>query len=334
MDLLPNEDQQQFAEVAGDYLERELPVGRMRRAAADGATETRAAADMGWLGVAVSEAVGGAGMSVADELLIYREAGKRLLSPTVLATALAAGLVADAGLGELARGFLGGQAAAFAHPLERQRAGAPHGAYLLIDGARAEHALLWSIDGLQLWRAPRGGGRTPAVCIDESLVCERVALDQAELVAEAGPLGAAAQRARILTAGMLVGMAQATCGMAGEYAKMREQFGKPIGAFQAIKHKCADMVVRAESAQAQAIFAAAAAAGGRQDADFHSIAAKIVATRAAIQNARSNIQVHGAMGFTVECDAHWFVKRAHVLDQLGGPTRQQQQLLLQCPGSL
>ncbi|MBV9512342.1 MAG: acyl-CoA dehydrogenase family protein, partial [Caulobacteraceae bacterium] len=250
MDLLPNEDQQQFAEVAGDYFERELPAGRLRRAPADGAAEAKAAAGMGWLGVALGEAVGGAGLSVADELLIYREAGKRLVSPTVLASTLAAQLAADAGETALAAAFVGGKAAAFAHPTGQD------GAVLLIDGAGADHAVLWTVDGLQLCEAPHGAGREPAICIDESLAAERVDLGSAKVIAQADAFGPAAQRARILAAGLMVGMAQAARDMGGEYAKVREQFGKPIGAFQAIKHKCADMVVRAESAQAQAMFAA------------------------------------------------------------------------------
>ena len=334
MDLLPNADQQQFAEIADDFLTRELPVGRLRRARLDGAAEVRAAAQMGWLGVALTEAVGGSGMSVADELLIFREAGKRLASPAVLATTVAAQLAAEAGETELAHAFLGGRPAAFAHGLERQPRGELGGGFLLLDGAQADHVVVWTIEGLQLLEAPRGAGRTAAACVDDSVPAERVDLAQARPLAAAEALAPAADRARVLAAGLMVGMAQACRDMAGDYAKVREQFGRPIGAFQAIKHKCADMVVRAESAQAQAMFAAAAAAGQRADAAFHSISAKIIATRAAFDNARGNIQVHGAMGFTVECDAHWHLKRAHVLDQLGGQAKQQQALLLKTPPSL
>jgi alkylation response protein AidB-like acyl-CoA dehydrogenase len=119
--------------------------------------------------------------------------------------------------------------------------------------------------------------------------------------------------------------------MAVEYAKARQQFGKPIGSFQAIKHLCADMAIRAEAAACQVIFAALVQAEGHAGVDFHSVAAKLVAVEAALQNAAQNIQIHGAIGFTAEADAHLFIKRAHVLEQLWGDTRQQRRLMLAAP---
>ncbi|MBV9996709.1 MAG: acyl-CoA/acyl-ACP dehydrogenase [Caulobacteraceae bacterium] len=328
MDLLPNEDQQQIAEVAGDFLTAELPAGRLRRAPADGPAEVRAAAAMGWLGMALPEAVGGAGLTVADELMVFREAGRQLISPSLLATTLAADLALSAGDKALAGEFLAGRPAAFAHPLGEAEADSLDREFLLIDAGAADHVLVWTAQAIALARAPRQG-RQPGAGIDDALTYERLRLDGGSLIARSQTMGPAALRGRILAAAMLVGMAQATRDMASEYAKVRQQFGRAIGGFQAVKHRCANMVVEAECAQAQTIFAAAAAAGGREDAPFHSFAAKIMATRASFANARSNIQVHGAMGFTVECDAHWYVKRSHVLDQLGGQARQR--LLLQCP---
>ena len=103
--------------------------------------------------------------------------------------------------------------------------------------------------------------------------------------------------------------------LATEYAKEREQFGRAIGSFQAVKHLCADMLVRAEVARA-AVYAAAVALDGRSDDDpaRAASAAKIMAGDAAIANGKSGIQVHGGIGFTWEVDAQRFWKRATVLD--------------------
>ena len=121
--------------------------------------------------------------------------------------------------------------------------------------------------------------------------------------------------------------------MAVDYAKLREQFGRPIGAFQATKHRCADMAVRAEAAWCQTVLAALAAARGQTDAGFHAAAASIVAARAAIDNAEQNVQLHGGIGYTMECDAHLYLKRAHLLERTLCGVRAGQKRLLAEPAS-
>ena len=131
----------------------------------------------------------------------------------------------------------------------------------------------------------------------------------------------------ILTAALQVGHAAETLDLAVAYAKEREQFGKPIGSFQAIKHLCADMLVRAEVARA-AVHAAAcladapdvleaeAASAGATPLAWQQRAvagAKLLADEAALANGRASIQVHGGMGFTWEVPVHLAYKRARVL---------------------
>ena len=131
----------------------------------------------------------------------------------------------------------------------------------------------------------------------------------------------------LLTAALQVGHAAAVLDLAVAYAKERHQFGQPIGAFQAVKHICADMLVRAEVARAgvQAaacladapdVAAAEAEAAGCSAADMVDRAvmgAKLLADEAALANARAAIQVHGGMGFTWEVPLHLHLKRARVL---------------------
>jgi len=118
----------------------------------------------------------------------------------------------------------------------------------------------------------------------------------------------------ILTAALQIGLASVMTEMAVAYAKEREQFGRPIGSFQAIKHLCADMVVRTEVARA-AMHAAAVSVDqpGVGDEVIAAAGAKLLADEAALLNGKGCIQVHGGMGFTWEVAAHLYYKRARVL---------------------
>jgi alkylation response protein AidB-like acyl-CoA dehydrogenase len=110
----------------------------------------------------------------------------------------------------------------------------------------------------------------------------------------------------LLTAAEQVGSAARTTELAVRYAREREQFGRPIGSFQAVKHLCAEMLVRAELARV-AVYAAALTGD-----PLDCAAAKLLADEAAVHNARDCVQVHGGMGFTWETDVHLHLKRAWV----------------------
>jgi alkylation response protein AidB-like acyl-CoA dehydrogenase len=112
------------------------------------------------------------------------------------------------------------------------------------------------------------------------------------------------REAALLTAAQQLGSAARTVEMAVEYAGRREQFGAPIGSFQAVKHLCAQMLVRAEVARS-AVYAASVT-----ERDLEVSAAKLLADEAAVRNARDCLQVHGGMGFTWEADVHLHLKRA------------------------
>jgi alkylation response protein AidB-like acyl-CoA dehydrogenase len=137
-------------------------------------------------------------------------------------------------------------------------------------------------------------------------------------------------RATVLAAAYLTGLAAAAAALATEHAKTREQFGKPIGVNQAIKHACVDMEIAASAAQAQTFFAAIALADGRTDALLQVLSAATVAGSAAVDNASAGIQVFGGMGYTFENDMHLYLKRAHVFRHLfGEPTDVLAELLAQ-----
>jgi alkylation response protein AidB-like acyl-CoA dehydrogenase len=140
----------------------------------------------------------------------------------------------------------------------------------------------------------------------------RVEPGEGERFADTAPAGlaAAAARGAVAIAHELVGIAQATLDLAVEHARGREQFGKPIGVYQAISHRCADMFVNVELARSHAYFAAWAVETGDERAELAASQAKACAAESAIANAQGCIQVHGGIGFTWEHDAHMYLKRA------------------------
>jgi alkylation response protein AidB-like acyl-CoA dehydrogenase len=125
----------------------------------------------------------------------------------------------------------------------------------------------------------------------------------------------------LLTAAEQLGTATRVCELAVQHARTREQFGQPIGAFQAVKHLCAGMLVRAETARA-AVYAAAVTADPVDIA-----AARLLADDAAERGARDCLQVHGGMGFTWECEVHLHLKRAWVRARRGGGGAESEELL-------
>jgi len=148
-----------------------------------------------------------------------------------------------------------------------------------------------------------------------------------------GPDVASRMRAEatMLTAAMLTGIAAATTDAAVAYAKEREQFGKPIGAFQAVKHLCADMYVRMEVARAAVYAAACVLDDPAGDDGARAVAgAKLLAGEAAVANGKTSIQVHGGMGFTWEVDQHLYLKRAAVLRNAFGGTHAHEEAMAAC----
>lgn len=313
IDLSLTDEQGEIVAAAAALLAQEAPVSRLRPGAAQPDVHLALAA-WGWFGVGLPEADGGLGLSVADEALLYIEAGRVLLSPSILAASLAARMAAPALRADL---LSGRRRAAMAMP-------AGDGRFYGFDRGEAE--VLVTIDhelaGLYPADAFRG---TPTSGLDESVTMETGRLDlDRRLAAEPGDRGV------LLVAAMLAGIARASCDAAVAYAKVREQFGQPIGAFQAVKHRCADMAVQAYAAEAQVRLAATAARDDVEHAAFQIAAAARTAMTAARANGASAIQVHGGMGFTADCEAHLHLKRSHLLGQLIGGRAAQDAWLLAC----
>jgi hypothetical protein len=177
---------------------------------------------------------------------------------------------------------------------------------LLLGGGVAGLALACDGPELRLLSIPEGASLLPS--LDWIGTVTRLP-SGASVVAEVRD-AALARRLRLLIAAQQQGVAETAVAESNGYARLREQFGRPIGSFQAVRHRIVDMEVRARRAEAQLYFAAVALRDEREDAAFQVEAALLLANDAARANAEENIAVHGAIGVTTENSAHLLLKRA------------------------
>jgi alkylation response protein AidB-like acyl-CoA dehydrogenase len=307
------EDQKEIKGVARDLLAARSPMEAVRRAAEGGAYDPelwRELADLGWPGIAVAEAHGGGGLGAVELGVLLEELGYACAATPFLPTATIAAAIDAAGTDAQRERWLprlaSGEATAGLGTRELVADGMDAAVLLLLDGDRAE-----LVDAAE-------AELEPVATIDPTRAFARV------LDAPAGePLGdAAAGIVATAIAAEVVGVAQRALDMTLAYVKERKQFGTPVGAFQAVGHRCAQMLLDTESARSTAYFAAWAV-----DADPERLPeAAALAAAAAADGGRdvtaSAIQAHGGIGFTWEADVHWLYKRAQLdAAMLGGAGR-------------
>jgi len=257
--------------------------------------------DTGVFALRVPETDGGLGLGASEAVLVFEELGRALVPGPLVATELAARFAPDAVTGERIIGLVDAHDGLIVveYPDDVD-------ALLVIGDDDVRLVDTGALPGVDATRPL--DALTPVRWVSEPLP-DGEPLGGAELVDELRRVG------RVLTGALQLGIAARTVELATAYAKEREQFGRPIGSFQAVKHLIADMLVRAEVTRA-AVYAAACAIDGRSDDDPGRAAAvaKVVAGDAALENARTCIQVHGGIGYTWELDVQRYWKRASVLD--------------------
>jgi alkylation response protein AidB-like acyl-CoA dehydrogenase len=313
MDFDLTDDQREIKRTARDLLAARSGWEAVRAAAEAGAPDDRLWAqlrELGWPGIAVAEEHGGQGLGAVELAVLAEEHGYACATTPFLQTAAAAAAIQAAGSADQRARWLPGLAAGEETAAVGRRdllAGAADAAVVvLLDGDSAE----------VLDRA--AAGLAPLGTIDSTRAYARVTGD-----ADGEPLAAgAADRIVAALAAEVVGLSQRALDMTVEYVKDRKQFGVPVGSFQAVSHRCAQMLLDTEGARSTAYFAAWAA-----DADPDRLGeAAALAGAAAAGGVRdvtgSAIQAHGGIGFTWEADVHWLYKRAQ-LDAalLGGAGR-------------
>lgn len=295
-----DEDERALQEGVRELCRGRLGLDRLRQAEGGGLDRSVWAevAEAGVFGLRYAAELGGLGLGTTHAAVVFEELGRALVPGPLVATHLAAGLVDGAPDGSTVVGLV-------------EEGDGP----VLIEHAGDLDALLLLGPGrVGLLRAGAFDGSPVTRPLDPLTPLRRV--DDLPEGDELGTRWLAARLRRegaVLTAALQLGNALATADLAVAYAKERQQFGRPIGSFQAVKHLCADMRVRAEVARA-AVYAAAVVLDdpGSGDADSAVATAKLLADEAAHDNAKTCVHVHGGMGFTWEVPAHLYLKRARV----------------------
>jgi alkylation response protein AidB-like acyl-CoA dehydrogenase len=332
MSIAIGEDREALAAAARRFLADRCPPA-VARAAMEAEAEAlppfwEELAGLGWLGLAVAEADGGEGYGYAELAVVVEELGRVVAPGPMLPTAWAAALAPPEARPDLAAGrrvgavALGGSIAGTPEGDGRLRLTGSTGPVLC--GAVADVVVVpVTVGGDERWAVVERAGATatPLAPLDPTRGLAR--LDLAGAVA--GPVPGL-DRARVEAVGVALAAAEAAGGaawcveVAAAHARDRRQFGRPIGQFQAVKHRCADMLVGLEQARAVAWDAAAALDGdpGGDDTALAVAAAGAVAFEAYAAAAKDCIQVLGGIGFTWEHDAHLYLRRALALRQLFG----------------
>jgi len=260
---------------------------------------------MGVFALRLEESEGGVGLGLADAVLVFAELGRRLVPGPVVWTHLLAGSIEGATTGDVIVGGLSEEG---------------DGPIVIEHLEHLDALIVLREDGVHRID-PKGLEGTPIERpLDPLTPIHHVkSLPAGEKIGDATLATTLQRDGAVLASAMLFGIAEMTQELATEYAKRREQFGRPIGGFQAVKHMLADMFVRQELCRS-IVYAAGATVDTPEVGSVSRAvsAAKLIAGEAALKNARACIQVHGGMGYTWEVPAHYYLKRTWVLENVFG----------------
>jgi alkylation response protein AidB-like acyl-CoA dehydrogenase len=338
----------------------------------DSATWEQLSEELAWTALTIPEDYGGLGMSYLDLHPLMEEMGRALLcSPFFSTICLGANALllggSDAQKERYLPGIAAGETTTLAYAEKNNRMDAEgveatysrngsgyilrgdksyvldgHTADLLIVAARLENSK--GADGVSLFLVPgdaEGVKRAWLPTMDQTRRLATIELGDVAaapdaLLGEEGRGWDLCERtldlARIALAAEQVGAAERCLDMSVEYAKVRKQFGRPIGSFQAIKHKCADMLMMVESARSAAFYASALAGQGEPDLEEAASSAKAFCSDTFFHCAAENIQIHGGIGFTWEHAAHMYFKRAKAAEALFGDPSFHRERVAKCMG--
>ncbi|MGW3014152.1 acyl-CoA dehydrogenase family protein [Streptomyces sp. NPDC001219] len=305
MDFQLTGEQRALKEGTRELLAGRFGRDRLRAAVEDPAPDRalwRELGAAGFFALRLPEEDGGVGLGLPEAVLVLEEAGRALLPGPLVACQLLAGVVDGVADGERIVGLCDAarEPVLWEHPagcdelivLEGEDGRAGSGA----EGAQGRTCGAYR-------SAPERVSCAPFASVDPLTPLARV-LDLPRTAPVAVDVPRLRREAALLTAAQQLGSAVRTVETAARHAREREQFGVPIGSFQAVKQLCAGMLVRAEMARS-AVYAASVT-----ESDLDVAGAKLLADEAAVRNARDCLQVHGGMGFTWEADVHLHLKRA------------------------
>jgi alkylation response protein AidB-like acyl-CoA dehydrogenase len=340
-----NDEQQQIKATAKEFLASRYKPERVRELIDTELgfedSDWQEMAELGWPGLALPEEHGGQGLGIVDLAVVFEEMGyglatTPLLSNTVAGLALAlngteeqkaeflAPLAAGEKRGTVALFDAGSAAVIGEFEMEAQPGNGgvvlDGEKVLVMDAAAADFLLVATADGRRhiVEREQSGVSVTKEPSIDPTRRVYSVRFDGVEVTAERTLSGDQEDYLPVLYRGCvavsaeLTGIAQRTMEMAVEYAKERQQFGRPIGSYQAVSHRCAQMLLETEGSRSATYYAAWAADASPEDLPLAASMAKAYASDAGWRVADRSLQVHGGIGFTWEHDLHLWLKRAKV----------------------
>jgi alkylation response protein AidB-like acyl-CoA dehydrogenase len=327
MDFGLTDDQRDIQRTARDLLAERAKPERVREHAEAGSTDTvlwKELCELGWPGIAIAEENGGQGLGTIELSILCEELGRTLAPVPFLPSAMAACVIEQAGSPEQRERWLPGLASG---ETIGALAGAVDGtAELVIGGAEAGVIVLIEDDGSGRLLTPADAEVSPVAAIDPTRSAARVSAagDAGEALEDGCPgLG----RALVAVSSELVGVCDRALEMTVAYVKERKQFGVPVGAYQAVSHRCAQMLLETEKARSTAAFAAWSADANPEGLAEAAAMAKAAASDAGREVTASAIQAHGGIGFTWEADVHWLFKRAQIdAALLGGAGRHRARL--------
>lgn len=323
MDFELTEDQEALVEGVAALCAGRFDIETVRSMATEGLDRRRWAelAETGVFALTRPAADGGLGLGWAEAVVVFEQLGRALVPGPLVATTLTAALlgstdtaavVETSGLDVMAIGEGAARGSLVVGALQRCQGPCFVEFADWIDGlVISDDEGLWWVDAAWFEAADAKAAAHPLDPLTPvSAVPE---LPQGRRIADADTATLWCRHGALLTSALQLGLAAGATELAVEYAKQREQFGRPIGAFQAVKHRCADMITRVEVLRAAVYAAAATVDGNGVDDPAHSLAvARVLACGAAAACAKDCVQVHGGMGYTWEVDAHLYLKRAWV----------------------
>jgi alkylation response protein AidB-like acyl-CoA dehydrogenase len=360
------DEQEQFRDIVHRFSADRSPITEVRRlmetdTGFDESVWHQLTGELGLAALHIPEQYGGAGFGPVEIGIVMEEFGRTLVcapyfSSAVLATTLILQAGTEAQKAELLPALASGQRRGAFALVENSgnwdvaavetRAGQSDGGWningtkrFVIDGHTADFLVVAARtdDGMGLFLVDsdaQGLTRALSATMDATRKLADVTLRDTRATAlgttsdATAAIDHALDLAAVALANEMVGGAQALFDSAVEYAKMRVQFGRTIGSFQAIKHKCADMLLDVESARSAAYCAASAAAEGDQEAPALANLAKAAASDTYVRTAAETIQIHGGIGFTWENDTHLWFKRAKSSEVLlGDPALHRERLM-------
>ncbi len=332
-----DDDQREFGAAVRSYLAERFDLDAVRgvveaRPNSDGASDGhpaslwKAAAEQGWLAVTVPEEHDGLGLGLLEAQVIARALGAGVAPGPWRGTVLAAEAVRLAGSAEQQAAWLPRLASGDAVGAFTLRGTAPGVLPAVEYGAVADVVVARSADGLVL---VEGATATPRGSYDGTTRLADVDAGAGTALpgATADVIADLTARATVLVAADLAGIAREAISRTVAYDRDRQQFGVPVGSFQAIKHALADLHVAVTLAEHAALYAAHAVDAGLDDADLAVAVAKAKCSDAAVDATAAMIQYHGGIGYTWEHEAHFFYKRAKRLaNQLGDADAQRSRI--------